>query len=125
MKKMFVQMFTWWNGSTLGTRFYTWRKGNKVGEDEFGNIYYEGDGGKRWVQYSGVAEASSIPASWHGWMHYRVDTPPTKEDYQPHSWQKSHKPNQTGTPGAYRPKGSIANSTSRPRVSGDYDAWTP
>ncbi|MHA7884845.1 MAG: NADH:ubiquinone oxidoreductase subunit NDUFA12, partial [Nitratireductor rhodophyticola] len=42
MKKFLLQFFTWWNGQTLGTRFHTWRKGTRVGEDEFGNTYYEG-----------------------------------------------------------------------------------
>ena len=125
MKKFILQLFTWWNGSTIGTRFYTWRKGERVGEDEEGNVYYQGDGGKRWVQYRDVAEASLIPAGWHGWMHYRTDVIPGDEDYHPREWQKPHKPNQTGTPGAYLPKGSFANRAKRPRVTGDYDAWTP
>ena len=34
------QFFTWWNSQTLGLRLYTWRKGEFVGEDEFGNRYY-------------------------------------------------------------------------------------
>ena len=49
--------------------------GEVVGEDEFGNRYYRTKGGKidpslgferRWVIYNGVAEASTIPPSWHG-----------------------------------------------------------
>ena len=35
-----IQIFTWWNGQTLNTRFHTWRFGERVGTDEFGNIYY-------------------------------------------------------------------------------------
>lgn len=124
MKQLILQIFTWWNGSTWGTRFYTWRKGTKVGEDEFGNVYYEGDGNKRWVQYNGLAEASMIPAGWHGWMHYRTDTPPSRENYQPHSWQLDHKGNQTGTAQAYRPP-SAQKGGSRPNVTGDYEAWAP
>ena len=42
MKTFLLQFFTWWNGQTLGTRFHTWRHGTKVGQDEFGNVYYEG-----------------------------------------------------------------------------------
>jgi len=53
MKNFLLQIFTWWNGQTLGTRFFT------------------------------------------------------------------------GTPGAYRPQGSLASTGERPRVTGDYDAWTP
>ena len=31
----------------------------------------------------------------------------------------------TGTPLAYRPDGSLLASGERPRVTGDYDAWSP
>ncbi len=125
MKKFILQIFTWWNGTTIGTRFYTWRKGTKMGEDEAGNCYYESKDGRRWVQYNGYADASAIPAGWHGWMHYRTSKTPVDESYQPHEWQKPHKANQTGTPDAYLPRGSMANSASRPKVTGDYDAWSP
>ena len=58
-------------------------------------------------------------------MHHRVDTPPSAETYTPRDWQKEHEPNLTGTPYAYRPKGSVLSHSQRPRVTGDYDAWTP
>ena len=66
MKKFWTQFFTWWNGQTLGTRFHTWRSGKRVGEDELGNVYYEGgvnsDGHtRRWVIYIGYAEGSAVP----------------------------------------------------------------
>lgn len=126
MKQWLLQIFTWWNGQTIGTRFFTWRFGQKVGEDESGNVYYQNaDASKRWVIYNGPTEASSISGGWHGWMHHRVDTPPSKEDYKPRFWQKPHEPNYTGTGKAYRPKGSLLNPTERPRVTGDYDAWVP
>jgi NADH:ubiquinone oxidoreductase subunit len=130
MKKFLLQFFTWWSGQTLGTRFHTWRHGVRVGEDEFGNVYYEGGKDsegrtRRWVIFPGTSEASTIPPGWHGWMHYRVDTPPSREDYKPRDWQKPHQPNLTGTAAAYRPKGSVLGSGHRPQVTGDYDAWTP
>jgi len=128
--KFLLQFFTWWNGQTLGTRFHTWRHGKRVGQDDFGNVYYTGGTDsegrtRRWVIYNGYAEASAIPAEWHGWMHHRTDVPPTEENYTPRDWQKSHRPNGTGSVNAYRPKGSIAASGERARVTGDYDAWTP
>jgi NADH:ubiquinone oxidoreductase subunit len=123
--KLLAQFFTWWNGSTWGTRFYTWRFGRRVGEDQFGNIYYEGDGGRRWVQYNGPAEPSMIPPGWHGWMHKRTNTPPSEETYVAREWEKPHKPNMTGTPHAYFPKGSLASQEKRPKVTGDYEAWRP
>ncbi|SIP98623.1 NADH:ubiquinone oxidoreductase subunit [Rhizobium sp. RU20A] len=128
---LLTQIFTWWNGQTIGTRFHTWRFGTKVGQDEFGNVYYEGgrkdtEGRtRRWVIYNGYAEASAIPPGWHGWMHHRTDTPPSKENYVARDWQKQHRPNPTGTSEAYRPPGSITRAGERPKVSGDYDAWTP
>ncbi len=121
-----AEIFTWWQGNTIGTRFYTRRFGKRVGEDEGGNVYYQtADGKRRWVIYNGAADASRIPPGWHGWMHHRVDVPPTEERYVTREWQKPHQPNYTGTSKAYRPKGSLLNTAERPRVSGDYDAWTP
>ena len=102
-----------------------------VGQDEFGNRYYRTRGGKidptllmqrRWVIYNGVAEASSIPPSWHGWMHHTVDVPPTQDGYKPREWEKPHVPNMTGTPAAYRPSGSTLASGKR--VSATYGAQT-
>src|SRR5690606_18489180 len=98
--------------------------------DQFGNVYYEGgvdsEGRtRRWVIYNGLSEASKIPPGWHGWIHHRVATPPTAEQYRPREWEKPHRPNLTGTPGAYFPDGSLAARGQRPRVTGDYDAWTP
>ncbi len=108
MKTFLTRFFTWWNGETFGTQLWTWLYGEFVGEDEFGNRYYRTKGGKidptlgferRWVIYNGVAEASSIPPSWHGWMHHTVDVPPTEEKVVARSWWKPHRPNLTGTPG--------------------------
>jgi NADH:ubiquinone oxidoreductase subunit len=130
MKNFLLQFFTWWNGQTLGTRLHTWRHGKPVGQDEAGNRYYEGGTDsegrtRRWVIYNGYAEASMIPPGWHGWMHHRVDTAPSAENYVAHAWEKPHEPNFTGSSAAYRPKGSIIGADKRPQVTGDYDAWTP
>ena len=130
MKEFLTQFFTWWNGQTLGTRFHTWRVGKRVGEDASGNVYYEGGSDsegrtRRRVIYKGYSEASDIPPGWHGWIHHKVDTPPSEEDYKGGEWQKPHQPNPTGTPAAYRPRGSVLGNRHRPRVDGDYDAWTP
>ena len=90
MKTFFLRFFTWWNGQTFGTQLWTWLYGEFVGEDEFGNRYYRTKGGKidptlgferRWVIYNGFAEASTVPPSWHGWLHHTVDVPPTQESY--------------------------------------------
>jgi NADH:ubiquinone oxidoreductase subunit len=126
MKKFLSEIFVWWQGQTWGTRLYLWRFFAYVGNDEFGNRYYqEKKGPRRWVVYNGYSEASTIPPGWHGWMHYRTDTPPTDERYKERGWEKQHIPNLTGTPFAYRPDGSLLAKGERPRVSGDYDAWSP
>ncbi len=42
----FVRLFTWWNRATLSTGLWTLLYGERVGEDEFGNVYYRTRGGK-------------------------------------------------------------------------------
>ncbi|MDP9139142.1 MAG: NADH:ubiquinone oxidoreductase subunit NDUFA12 [Pseudomonadota bacterium] len=124
------QFFTWWNGQTLGTRFFTWRKGVFVGADEFGNKYYTAPSAlpesipvRRWVIYSNYAEASAIPPGWHAWMHHRAEGPPSA-NYVAREWEKPHRQNQTGTAEAYRPSGSILQASPQPMALG-YEAWKP
>ena len=136
LMSILTSVFTWWNGSTIGTNVALKRGGGElVGEDEFGNKYYRlpNDPAKnaafgterRWVIYSGYAEASAIPSGWHGWMHHTVNTPPANENYAAREWQKPHLANRTGTPDAYRPKGSALSTGKRPAATGDYQAWSP
>ena len=116
--------FTWWNGQTLNTRFFTWRKGEKVGEDEQGNIYYRNkDDSKRWVIFNGEIEASRISPDWHGWMHHTYDEPPTDKPMVHKVWEKPHQENLTGTAAAYAPTGSIRAGA--PTARADYEAWQP
>ena len=130
--KIIKQFFTWWNGETWGTRFYTWRKGEFVGQDETGNKYYRAKSAlpdsipeRRWVIYAGYSEASQIPPGWHGWMHHRIATPPTKENYIVREWQMPHQENLTGSSAAYHPPGSIAMGGKPLVAAPDYQAWTP
>ncbi|MGA2795186.1 MAG: NADH:ubiquinone oxidoreductase subunit NDUFA12 [Roseiarcus sp.] len=134
MKLFLLRLFTWWNGATLNTLFYTRRHGEFVGRDEFGNEYYQTRGGaidpalgfvRRWVIYNGLAEASMTPPGWNGWLHHTVDTPPTQEDYRAREWERPHIGNLTGTPLAYRPAGSTMGAGRRQAAEGDYQAWTP
>ena len=129
---LFSEIFIWWQGQTMGTRFFTWKSGKLVGTDEQGNRYFESSKGqklggypRRWVLYNGYAEGSSVPPGWSAWLHNTVDTPPSKESYQPREWQLPHRPNYTGTPKAYHPKGSILGGGVRPKATGDYEAWKP
>lgn len=120
------QIFTWWNGQTIGTMVWTNRHGVRVGEDDEGNIYYRNaEDTRRWVIYSGESEASRVSPDWHGWLHGTFDLPPTEAPLPRRTWEKDHVPNLTGSAGAYRPPGSVLSPESRPRNKNDYDAWTP
>lgn len=125
MKKLFLLIFTWWNGQTLGTWWYTARRGRNVGTDELGNRYFVDRNDRRWVIYNGLAEASRVPPGWSAWLHHNGDVTPTEAEYRPRVWEKPHLPNMTGSPAAYRPQGSILTTESRPRVTGDYEPWKP
>lgn len=118
------RFFTWWNGQTLATQFWTWRKGIKVGEDEAGNVYYQThDSKRRWVIFNGNTEASRVSADWHGWLHFTYKEPPTDQPLSKKGWEKPHQENLTGTPDAYAPKGSMRNPA--PKSVSDYEAWQP
>tara|TARA_R110002072_G_C7706278_1_gene513647 strand:+ start:260 stop:634 length:375 start_codon:yes stop_codon:yes gene_type:complete len=119
-----LRMLTWWNGQTLGTQLFTWRKGTRVGEDDRGNIYYQAEGGKRrWVIYNGEVEASKISPDWHGWLHFTWDEPPTERPLAHKSWEQPHQVNLTGTAAAYVPAGSMRRA--QPIERRDYEAWQP
>lgn len=131
---VFTRFFTWWDRATLSTSVYTALYGERVGEDEFGNVYFRTRGGKkdkalgfdrRWVIYNGYAEGSATPTGWYGWLHHTFDTPPTQESYKPHAWELPYQANMTGTALAYHPPGSTLASGQRPPTGGDYDAWRP
>jgi NADH:ubiquinone oxidoreductase subunit len=123
--------------NSIGTRLWTWWAGELVGTDRAGNRYYreknfrvrEKGAGKfsrerRWVIYAGEVEASRVPPEWHGWLHHMVSEPP-RPDERRYSWQKDYVPNMTGTPLAYRPRGSVLRGGHRARATGDYEPWTP
>jgi NADH:ubiquinone oxidoreductase subunit len=124
-KDFLIEIFAWWRGNTWGTRLWARLRGTEVGSDTVGNRYFLGKDGRRMVIYNGPAEASAIPPGWHGWMHHRTDEVPTEDSYRPREWEKPHQPNLTGTALAYRPDGSLLAKGERPRVTGDYDAWSP
>lgn len=125
-KQFLTEIFAWWRGQTWGTRLWIKRFGNYVGSDEFGNRYYQDKkANRRYVTYAGYADASAIPPGWHGWMHHRADLVPTDANYKPRAWEKPHQANLTGTAEAYRPDGSLLKTGERPRVTGDYQAWSP
>lgn len=107
----------------------TWVYGQKVGTDEQGNRYYRGRARKgtqrerRWVIYRGAPEASTVPPEWHGWLHHQTSLLPADNNPYRKKWQKAHKPNMTGTVGAYLPPGKKFGI--RPPATGDYTPWQP
>ncbi len=120
-----LRALTWWNSQTLGTQFFTWRKGIRVGADEAGNIYYQNkDASRRWVIFNGEAEASRVSPDWHGWLHHTWNQPPTDKPLKHKAWEEPHQENLTGTAAAYAPAGSIRAQTA-PAPRRDYDAWEP
>lgn len=115
---------------TIGTRIYTWLKGELVGQDAFGNRYYrergvKGRQARRWVLYKGMAEPSKVPAEWHGWLHYTVDDVDTTAGQPSYSWEKPHKANLSGTEAAYVPPGHIQRGGKRYDTESDYQSWQP
>ncbi|MEM7679692.1 MAG: NADH:ubiquinone oxidoreductase subunit NDUFA12 [Pseudomonadota bacterium] len=113
--------------------FFTWIYGGKrVGEDDFGNRYYEGKARpgykrpRRWVVYKKSPEATNVPPEWHGWLHHQTDFAPSesKTSFR-RKWQKPHKPNMTGTHETYRPPGHVLEGGERDKAVGDYEAWSP
>jgi len=135
MLGLLSKIFTWWNGVSAGGAWTIWRSGEQVGQDDFGNRYFQersdgtGADGKirRWVVYNGYADASRVPSDWHGWLHHTFDETPSDAPLRCQVWERKHKPNLTGTLHAYRPSGSLAGGSDRRRQSttADYEAWTP
>jgi NADH:ubiquinone oxidoreductase subunit len=81
-------------------------------------------GVKRWVIYNGYADSSKVPASWHSWLHHVTDSIPNRET-QKKSWHKNHLPNLTGTDLAYKPPGSLLNTSNTPSENKYYTSWDP
>ena len=129
MMRFIKRIFIWWEDSTIGTWLFTFRKGEEVGKDDSGNVYYRskksGPEERRWVIYNGSIEASRVPPEWHCWLHKTVDQPPSLVPPLVQDWEKDHLPNQTGSKGAYFPPGSPISGGEREAATGDYEAWKP
>ena len=124
--KLLKNIFTWWDGATIGTRLFSWRNGERVGADSLGNVYFRGKkDGRRWVMYNGPNDASRIPPEWYSWLHRQIEGLPDEALPPARKFQKPATPNLTGTPGAYRPSGALERGGRRQAASGDYEAWTP
>lgn len=117
--------------ANLWTRIFTAAQGQFVGNDAFGNRYYQerrrpaGRRRRRWVIYKGVVEASRVPPEWHAWLHYTIDEAPLGGGVPHKAWQKPHEANPTGSEKAYLPPGHLLVGGRRDRATGDYEPWTP
>ncbi|WP_029007195.1 NADH:ubiquinone oxidoreductase subunit NDUFA12 [Azospirillum halopraeferens] len=125
-----VSLISWM--ANIHINYVTWRRGELVGTDRFGNKYYrdkKANGARRerrWVVYNGEPEASKVPPEWHLWLHHTVKTPlPEKTSPYHKPWQQEHEPNASGSLHAYRPPGHVLEGGERSRATGDYEPWTP
>ncbi|XP_045682523.1 NADH dehydrogenase [ubiquinone] 1 alpha subcomplex subunit 12 [Phyllostomus hastatus] len=106
------------------------RVGTLVGEDKYGNKYYEDNkqffGRHRWVVYTTEmngkntfwdVDGSMVPPEWHRWLHCMTDDPPTTKPPTPRKFiWANHKFNVSGTPAQYVPY-----STTRKKIQ----EWVP
>jgi len=128
-----LSFLKWLTANRLGTHLLTRRKGEKVGDDEFGNVYYRERGAKdwrrerRWVVYAGEGEIepSAVPAGWHGWLRHNFEKPPSEQPLTKKYWEQEHQPNLSGTPLAYVPQGHERRGGKRAPATGDYEPWRP
>ena len=110
---------------TIGTRLFTWARGELVGTDSLGNRHSrEGCGAKRRCVLSpGWAEGSKVPPEGQAGLNHTVNALPHEQPPVP--WQKDHVPNLTGTAAAYRPLGALERGGHRVAATGDYEPWRP
>ena len=73
---MLREIFTWWNGQTLGTRLWTYFSGISAGVDSQGNKYFHNKKDtKRWVIYANEVESTYINPEWNNCLLYTSPSP--------------------------------------------------
>jgi NADH:ubiquinone oxidoreductase subunit len=117
MLTLFKKIFTWWNQDTFGTRIKTILYGKLIGQDTFGNKYYESKEGKRWIIYFDEIDASKIPVEWYSWIHFTPNKIEMVHDFKKYDWQKPHQSNLTGTESAYYP------NKNKDAIKKKYKSW--
>lgn len=119
--------FTWWDGATWGTWLHTRLRGEEVGRDERGNVYYRHskDSARRWVIYPGDNDGSRVPPDWALWLRGTIEEVPSKALPVKRPFERPPAPNATGTMAAFRPDGALGSKSVRPASTGDYQPWTP
>eukprot|EP00245_Coleochaete_scutata_P001815 TRINITY_DN12265_c0_g1_i1.p1 TRINITY_DN12265_c0_g1~~TRINITY_DN12265_c0_g1_i1.p1 ORF type:complete len:153 (+),score=25.73 TRINITY_DN12265_c0_g1_i1:115-573(+) len=134
IKKIASEGWLWsiLDGNLLQTKMRQLGGAKLVGEDKFGNKYYENMantqyGRHRWVEFGSKTDynASSVPPEWHGWLHHITDNTPEKiADLKP-SYAQPHRINLSGLTeeGIYRPKGYPKNQKQRDWKR--FEPWNP
>lgn len=99
-----------------------------VATDSNENRYYQSKKtdylgrGVRYVIYKDSPEPSTVPPTFHSWLHYLSDEVPDNSKIKDFTWQKDYHANFTGTKLAYNPLGKANKRTS---VSADYQPFQP
>ncbi|RWS26218.1 putative NADH dehydrogenase [ubiquinone] 1 alpha subcomplex subunit 12-like protein [Leptotrombidium deliense] len=104
------------NRGPIGSLNTLWRMdvlkwGKLVGEDKYGNKYYQNNyfpyAKNRWVVYNEKCfwdyDGSQVPAEWHNWLHYMTDDTPTEKPRVQYDWMMDHTENMSGTSSQYVP----------------------
>ena len=94
-----------------------------IATDDFGNKYYQ-YGKSRWVWYSNMHDPSVIPPLYYLWLHGTIDSIDTVSSYKKYSWEKTKKPNLTGTAAAYLPEQHVLRNPTQEKQL-DYIPWRP
>ena len=114
-------LFIWWNGQTIRTKIYTKFFGNFVGTDEYGNNYFQSSNGtKRWINYKGVCDASSISPAWHSWIHKTTDKVPSFEKDNLSMSKSDDTYTEIKKNRKYHP-----NNFKNHSIFNDYESWKP
>ncbi|CAJ0929136.1 unnamed protein product, partial [Mesorhabditis belari] len=101
------------------------RVGSLVGQDKFGNKYFEDNSffmpRNRWVVFPERVwldyDASQVPPEWHRWLHHIGDETPTVKPPQNEKWVLDHRENAS----IYTKEKYIPYSTTRTKIQG----WVP
>lgn len=117
--------------NSLQIRFLTWLQGEFMGEDAFGNRYFQERllFGKpqrplrRWVLYNGTPDPTAVPPIWFGWLHFTNEYPLT--DRAAYDWEKPHTPNLTGTSQAYFPPHTTKCTKESKSPRNIFKPWKP
>ncbi|GMH40757.1 hypothetical protein BSKO_08661 [Bryopsis sp. KO-2023] len=126
-----VGLFSFLDGKLAETVLSHGPGGTLMGSDDFGNQYYERKtntqyGRHRWVVYAEKRTnhytPATVPAEWHGWLHFISDDAPTVVPPNFPIYRVKHVPNPTMSDDRYLPKGSWFKAGDK-RNWEKFEAW--